>query len=290
MDEAERRQRAIDAIDQGRAGVRLPHFRVLEVSGSDAEGWLNDLVTAGIAGLQAGNAVESLLLDPTGHIRAHFSVTRTGAAFVLLQDEAQADLATLLDRYILSAQVHISDRTKAAEIVAVPEACVVEGATWESRPSVSGVPAFRDVCIPSGEPTAGRLAGLGSTPLLGPEELEWERVAAGRPRFLVDVDVRSIPAEAGWDRTLVDATKGCFLGQESVARVRNLGHPPRRVVALTGLGPIRTGEEVLDAAGAVVGRITSAVRLVDRTAAIASIGWAAQGPWATADEGPLTLA
>ncbi len=84
----------------------------------------------------------------------------------------------------------------------------------------------------------------GSVPV-GPEALEAWRIRHGLARFPVDLDADSLPAEAGLDvEPVIDRTKGCYLGQESVARVRNLGHPPRVVLGVRAETPLRPGAPV----------------------------------------------
>jgi folate-binding protein YgfZ len=92
-----------------------------------------------------------------------------------------------------------------------------------------------------------------------PEEavMAW-MIRRGIPTFGIDLDERSLPAEAGLEETTVDFTKGCFLGQESVAKLRNFGHPPRVILALVADGPVAPGE-ALSADGAEVGLVTSVV-------------------------------
>ena len=89
------------------------------------------------------------------------------------------------------------------------------------------------------------------------------RIAAGRPRFGLDTDHRTIPHEVGWIETAVHLSKGCYRGQETVARVHNLGHPPRRLVLLHLDGsedrlPVHGDAVQLD--GTDVGFIGSAAR------------------------------
>ena len=77
------------ALEEGRAFVDLSGMRKILVAGDDAERWLNDLLTAGLADLRVGDARRSLLLTPTGRIRADLHVARTFAGFLLLQDGRQ---------------------------------------------------------------------------------------------------------------------------------------------------------------------------------------------------------
>jgi tRNA-modifying protein YgfZ len=122
----------------------------------------------------------------------------------------------------------------------------------------------------------------------GAGDLEVWRIRRGRPRFGVDFGEDSLPAEAGLDH-LVDAGKGCFLGQESVARVRNLGHPPWLVLPLVADGPVYPGATVR-AGSEEVGRVTSATGDADRAFVIARVRWRARGAELRAGTGaPLTL-
>jgi folate-binding protein YgfZ len=108
------------------------------------------------------------------------------------------------------------------------------------------------------------------------DAVEVWRIHHGRARMGRDFDRSSLPAEAGLLHT-IDQTKGCFLGQESVARVRNLGHPPRVLLHLLGDGRIDVGEPLLVAEADVeVGAVTSAARLDGSTVVLARVGWSAR--------------
>jgi tRNA-modifying protein YgfZ len=112
-------------------------------------------------------------------------------------------------------------------------------------------------------------AGLGRADLAAAEA---RRIRLGHPRFGFDLDAESLPAEAGLDSAPVtDRTKGCFLGQESIAKIANLGHPPRVVLSVRGARPLGAGDEVL-AAGEPVGALTSAAGPF----AIARVAWSAR--------------
>jgi folate-binding protein YgfZ len=122
---------------------------------------------------------------------------------------------------------------------------------------------------------------------VGGEALEVWRIRRGVARFPIDLTEESVPAEAGLD-ALIDFGKGCFLGQESVAKIRNLGHPARVVRALRSEADVLAGAEVL-AGGVVVGRITSAAPgSGGGTASLARVSWAAaEAPLTTTDGAPL---
>jgi folate-binding protein YgfZ len=145
--------------------------------------------------------------------------------------------------------------------MALPGAAPVDG----FAPSITG-PGV-DVLL-----EAGSSAPPGRT-LVGDDAAEVWRIRAGRARMGVDFDERSIPAEAALDAT-IDATKGCFLGQESVARVRNLGHPPRVLLHLRTDASLGPGAPLVTPDGAQAGIVTSAAEH-DRggTVVLASIDW-----------------
>ena len=279
----------LDALQRGRAFADLSSYRKVTVSGAEAGGWLNDLVTAGVASLPSGHARRSLLLTPTGRIRADFTVARVGDEFQLLQDERQpAAIADLLSPYVLSSDVEIQDVTAERALVAIPGAGGEALGRPGTRPSVLG--SGIDLIADSGEP-ARRLTKMLTKELLvevSAEALEIWRIRRGIPRFPVDLTEESIPAEGGLE-DLIDLTKGCFLGQESVAKVRNLGHPTRVVAHLQASGPIHPGDAVLSASRPA-GRVTSAAPGAEpgSTTVLAGIRWdAAEGPLTSANGEPL---
>ena len=100
------------------------------------------------------------------------------------------------------------------------------------------------------------------------------RIRRGIPRFGVDLSEDGLPTEAGWDG-LIDRTKGCFLGQEAVAKVRNLGHPPRLIVPLHSARPVKAGQTIL-AATREVGTVTSAAPDGEGSALLGRVRWEAR--------------
>ena len=225
-------ERQVQALDDGRAVLDLEGWTLTEVRGAEAEGWLNDLVTASTEGIRNGEAVRSLLLSPTGRIRADFHVLRSpaGEGFLLLQGPGQPDaVATLLTPYVLSSDVELAAADPTGLLV-TPRT----GPGWTATPD-----------------------GPSDAVLVGAEAVEAWRIRHGIARFPVDLNADSLPAEAGLDaEPVIDRTKGCYLGQESVARVRNLGHPARVVLAVRADAPLQPGLAVL-AEGAQAGTVTS---------------------------------
>jgi tRNA-modifying protein YgfZ len=271
----------LTALREDRATADLSSWRKVLVGGGDAFSWLNDLLTAELAGLEEGAARRSLLLSPTGRIRADVAVTPVPEGLLLLQDPVQpSPIDSLLARYVLSSDVELKDRSDELGLVAMPGGAdgPLEGArTFRPSPLGSGLGAtlspdavaeFRER---SGPVTAS------------PEALEAFRIELGVPRFGVDLGEDSLPHEAPLDHAVAQ-DKGCFLGQEAVAKVRNLGHPPFVVIAMASSEVLAAGDPVM-AGDREAGRVTSAARLEDRTAALARIRWADREADLTSSEG-----
>ena len=273
----------LEAIEVGRAFADLSDHRKVRVSGAGARGWLNDLVTCDVAGLRPGSAHRSLLLSPTGRILADFGLGCDDEGFLLLQPADQPEhVGLLLSRYVLSAEVDLHDATNELALFAVLGAARELVGRPGLTPSVAG--AGVDLVMPVGR-TAWRIEdGLVRHDLVevGELTLEVRRILAGAPRMGVDFGQDALPAEVGLDWT-IDAAKGCFLGQESVAKVRNLGHPPRVLRHLRSEAPVGPGTPVL-AGERPVGQVTSAAVDGVGTVLLAMVTWgSAEGPLRTDD-------
>ena len=268
------------ALRDDRAFVDLTPWRKVHVSGSEARGWLNDLITADIANMEPGSSRRSLLLTPTGRIRADFHVAPFEDGFLLVQDlEQPTGIDVLLAPYVLSSDVRLADRTSQLALYACPG--------WEPSDAGPALARWRPSCLGPGtdvlaeagsqggaEATVAALAASGLTEA-GLEALEAWRVEQGTPRFGVDLLEDSLPHEAALDHA-IGYGKGCFLGQEAVAKVRNLGHAPRVLLPAVADGRVGPGDAIISD-DLEVGQVTSATRLPDgRTAAILRVRWAAR--------------
>lgn len=284
-------QPGLAALREGRAFADLSPWRKVAVSGSEAAGWLNDLISADIAGLEPGTARRSLLLSPTGRIRADLTVTPFEDGLLMVQDlEQPAPIDELLAPYVLSSDVRLADRTGDLALLACPgmdrAPDVPAVARWRPSSLGPGTDVLVEASGPAKDTAVGALRAAGLEPA-GLEDLEAWRVESGIPRFGVDLLEDSLPQEAGLDHS-IGYEKGCFLGQEAVAKVRNLGHPPRVLLPATTGGSVGAGDAVV-ADGRPVGVITSATPDPEGgTAVIVRIPWRARGmPLATPDGTPI---
>jgi folate-binding protein YgfZ len=280
----------LEALEQGTAFTLLPGWRTIAVDGGDARGWLHDLVTAGVADLEDGRTIRSLLLTPTGRIRADFHVARTSDGFLLLQDPEQPPLDEVLRPYVLSSDVELTDRSGELVVVAVLGRGAAEDGTDGAvvlTPSVLG--DGHDLVVPVGDPAERARTRLLAEGLVesGRDALEAWRIRRGMARMGTDFGLDALPAEAGLE-SAIDFEKGCFLGQESVAKVRNLGHPPRILRHVRSDAVLRPGGAVL-AEGRLVGEVTSVTANDGSWDAIVRVRWEAAALALSTDTGPLIL-
>jgi len=213
--------------------VDRSHRGVLRITGADRLSWLHNLTTQRLDRLAPGAAAEALILSPTGHIEHHLTLTDDGTAtWIHVEPGTAAALLTFLESMRFMLRVEPEDVSAGYAVLTLmgPEAGVPlpEDVAAVVRGSF-GI----DVLVPRDRlgAAAAELAGHGLQ-LAGLLAYDALRIAAHRPRFGVDTDHRTIPHEVGWIGTAVQLDKGCYRGQETVARVHNLGHPPRRLVFL----------------------------------------------------------
>ena len=267
------------------AGACPTERGVLAVAGPDAEDFLQGQLSQDIAALAEGQSAWSLILQPQGRIDAFVRVTRQGAdRFVLDTDGPLEQVIARLNRFMLRTDVTLEP---------LDWQCIAVRGPGADDVAVSG-----EIVVPV--PTGG-IDVLGpdpsvseDVPAIDTEALEANRIRAGLPRMGADIDDRTIPAEAEVVPFTVSFTKGCFTGQELVARMDSRGgNAPRYLRLLTladrvGLGG---GEPICDAGGAEVGTVTSAAwdaaagatvalgyikRAVDMPAEVVVAGCAAQ--------------
>lgn len=222
---------------------------VVWVDGRDSRSFLHGLLSNDVAALAVGASQPALLLDATGHVRVLARVVCTGeSAFTLLTDADSGErLAQLLDEYHFSEDVEIIG-PEPVDLVTYAEAVTPLGADLVIEGSVPGT------CDAVG--VADVIRQSTTQAAIDDVTLDARRIAAGVPRFGVDLTERTLVHEAGLETTAVSFTKGCYLGQETVARVEHRGGVNRRLVGLRLPEMVPTGADV-HAADRVVGSVTS---------------------------------
>ena len=199
------------SLARGEGFVDLSHRDVVRVAGPDRLTWLHSLTTQFFADLAPGVWTQALVLSPQGHVEHEMTGVDDGAAFTAhTEPGAGQALVEWLDRMRFLMQVEVS---------------LVEDVAVMWRPVDGG----RYDLVPRDRLTAyAEAAG----PACGLWAFEALRIERGEPRFGVDTDHRTIPNEVGWIGPAVHLDKGCYRGQETVARVHTLGRPPRRLTLL----------------------------------------------------------
>jgi hypothetical protein len=242
------------ALAEGRAAVDLSNRGIVTVSGPDRLTWLNDLTTQRVDALSPGDSALTLILSPHGHVEHELHLVDDGTVAWIIVGPGRAPV--LVD-YLRSMQfllrVEVADVSEQFAVVWEPRGDVDPGVpTWLVPADFAGtgrvdagsdrggdaskyVPgreehfAGREVIVARADLDSRLAAEPG---LAGTWALEALRVAAAVPRIGLETDHRTLPHEVGWIGPGVHLAKGCYRGQEAVARVHNLGHPPRRLVLL----------------------------------------------------------
>ncbi len=247
-------------IDSGRGVVDLSHRGVVTVTGPDRLTWLHSLTTQHLERLAPGVATTALVLSPNGHLEHVLYGVDDGVTFwVHTEPERAADLASWLDRMRFMMRVEVADRTADVAVVWSPDPEFAPADPLAVRSGADDALGGRDFFV-----LRDRLAELlTGRQLAGTWAYEARRIAAGVPRVGVDTDHRTIPNEIGVIGVAVHLEKGCYRGQETVARVHTLGRPPRRLVLLHLDGSVDTLPATgapLEHGGRAVGFVGSSAR------------------------------
>jgi folate-binding protein YgfZ len=213
------------------------HRDVVRIAGQDRLTWLNSISTQKLDDLPAGSARESLVLSPHGHVEHHLSLVDDGTYTWIHAENGEApSLLAFLESMRFMMRVEMEDVTDRYAVLTVMGPDASADAVRDAAEDAAAAMDFgfgTDLVVERGrvEKVAAGLRGRGFR-LAGIWAHEALRIAAHRPRFGIDTDHRTIPHEMGWIGSAVQLDKGCYRGQETVARVHNLGHPPRRLVML----------------------------------------------------------
>lgn len=274
----------------GRSVVDLGQLEILEVSGPDARRWMTTISSQDLASSPVGASQAVTVLSPQGRVEHYASViiTADDALMLVVDPGCRVGWRRYLDMMRFASRVEFTDRD---DLRALGSTRPLESMLWASE---LGIPA--PVAVHEEQWPTVALGGIAYGPdpddaspwftsLCSADALQalaWQeehlagfmaaealRVASHRPRFVREVDERSIPHELDLLRTAVHTAKGCYRGQETVAKVMNLGQPPRRLVMLHLDGSqdvaVHAGSEVFFGGtnGKLVGHLTSAALHAD---------------------------
>jgi len=218
----------------GSAGlVDRSHRGVIRITGQDRLSWLHSLTTQHLEQLEAGVTAEALILSPNGHVEHQLTLTDDGTAvWAHVEPGAAPALLEFLESMRFMLRVEPADVTADYAVLTLMGPGIPVDQPLAATATLRS-PFGMDLVVSRSELT-GVAAQLrsGGAALAGMWAHEALRIAARRPRLGLDTDHRTIPHEVGWIETAVHLSKGCYRGQETVARVHNLGHPPRRLVFL----------------------------------------------------------
>ena len=238
------------AIEAGTAWADLSHLSVVAVSGDDRLKWLHDLTTQFLNDLGVGIWKSAMILDPHGHVEYQFNLVDDGTTTWLVLDPGYADtLIAYLTKMKFMLKVDVRDASTEFAVLRAPGASTELGGPF--------------ALVPRNEVAQMAQTFNAVATQVGTWALDAERVAAHRPRIGFETDHKSIPNELGVLNGAVHMNKGCYRGQETVAKIFNLGNPPRRLVMLhldgSDVGFPATGTKV-ENDGVVVGFIGTVAR------------------------------
>jgi hypothetical protein len=275
-----REQRRLEA---GEGQTDLSHRGVIRVAGPDRLSWLHSMTTQQLTALAPFTSAETLILSPHGHVEHALHLVDDGTASWITVEPGTAPVVVgWLKRMQFMLRVEVDDVTADWAVLGEPVARESEpgeplawkdpwpnpvaGGTLYTGPEAEAADhpgwSWREVLIPRAD-FIRRAQDGELDDSAGTWAVDALRVAAWRPRLGFETDHRTIPHELDWLRTAVHLQKGCYRGQETVARVHNLGRPPRRLVMLHLDG----SDHSLPAIGAAVsfgerqiGRVTTPAR------------------------------
>jgi folate-binding protein YgfZ len=226
---------------------------VLQVPGADRLGWLHSICSQHLSALGDGDATEALVLSPHGHVEQHWQVTELDSTVWIDTEPGTAgDVLGYLQKMQFLKRVEPADVSAEWAVLslvgpATPTVLALAGLPTPDRPgravAIDGggfvrrmpwpAPDAADLLVPRAraQGVIAALVGAGAQ-LAGLWAFEALRVESRRPRLGLETDHRTIPHEVGWIGSAVHLDKGCYRGQETVARVQNLGKPPRRLVLI----------------------------------------------------------
>jgi tRNA-modifying protein YgfZ len=222
------------ALDTAYGVTDRSNLGVIRITGQDRLSWLHSLSTQHLEQLAPGTAAETLILSPHGHVEHHLTLSDDGTAlWAHVTPGTQEALLAFLASMRFMLRVDPQDVTGEFAVLGVQGPAAPQPPEAGQAAAIQARSGGFDLIVARatlGE-TVAKLQADGAV-LAGMWAHEALRIAARRPRAGLDTDHKTIPHEVGWIETAVHLSKGCYRGQETVARVHNLGHPPRRLVFL----------------------------------------------------------
>ncbi len=203
----------------GNGWADLSHRAVISISGKDRLTWLHALTTQHLEKLPAGLWVDALILDAQGHIVEQLFLVDDGeTTWIHTESQRAAHLIEYLEKMKFMLDVEVKDQSNNYAVLRAAGVADKIGGPY--------------ALVPRSELEETKAAFNKSHSQVGIWALEALRVEQGRARLLFEVDHKSIPNELGFINNAVHMKKGCYRGQETVAKVFNLGQPPRKLVLL----------------------------------------------------------
>jgi tRNA-modifying protein YgfZ len=247
-------------LERGDAIVDLSDRGVVTVTGPDRLSWLHSMASQALSRLRPGTGTEALLLDASGRIEHAAHVLDDGeTTWLVVEGDEAAPLTAWLDRMRFMLRVEVADRSAEVAVLGAMSIAALDAAAPAAAPAGVALdwvdpwaapgPGGHQYAHDAGHPAsdwhwierivprealseAAEAVAAGRVAVAGSLAAEALRIAAWRPRLATEVDEKTIPHELDWLRSAVDLGKGCYKGQETVAKVLNLGRPPRRLVLL----------------------------------------------------------
>jgi tRNA-modifying protein YgfZ len=251
--------------------VELNDWSSITATGADRQKFLNSFCTNDVKRLQPGDACEAFFTNVKGKIVGHGIIScRQDELVIIGVPDQSPTLIAHLDRYLIREDVKLQDTTdQRCHVLIAGRNAVVSDALRLLQGQMENVPVIIpcklvgsehekliELSTPKSPELVDALERAGGSP--ADSAFDAARIEAGTPLFKVDFDENNLPQEVGRGKEAISFTKGCYLGQETVARIDALGHVNQRIVGLqfTGREVPAVGTE-LTSAGAVVGRVTS---------------------------------
>jgi tRNA-modifying protein YgfZ len=251
-------ERQYQALRHGKAFIELRGWSSISIRGKDRQAFLHNFCTNDVKRLTVGASCEAFITDVKGKIIGHGLIGCKAEELEFIGAPGQAAaIVAHLDRYVIREDVQLLDTTETRNYLLI----VGDGGELPNAFSWNGLTETAGQIIGAESGEASKIfAGLIEAGFVRVDEPAFAaaRIEAGFPLFGVDFDENNLPQEVGRDREAISFTKGCYLGQETVARIDALGHVNQRIVGIRFLagGQPTIGAE-LSKQGTAIGRITS---------------------------------